>query len=81
MDSYETFQPFARNLWSPSIACYLFRRILIRSLCRCIRTDKGPARFCWVGHTLSCRRRLGGVPKFLEIPYESVPRAGDSGGS
>jgi len=26
-------------------------------------------------------RRLGGFPKFLENPYESVPRARDSGGS
>ena len=28
-----------------------------------------------------CQRRLRGVPKFLENPYESVPRARDSGGS
>src|SRR3989442_15742679 len=27
------------------------------------------------------REKLGGFPKFLENPYESVPRARDSGGS
>ena len=34
-----------------------------------------------VGRTLPalCRRRLGGVPKFLENPCGSVPRARDSG--
>ena len=30
---------------------------------------------------LLLRRRLRGFPKFLENPFESVPRARDSGGS
>ena len=81
MGSYDSCQPFAGGLWFPSTACYLFRQMLVRSFGRCICTDQGLVLCCQVNHTRFSRRRLGGLPKFLENPCESVPRASDSGGS
>ena len=77
MGSYETSQPIAGSLWLPSTTIYLFRRTLICSFDRCIRTDRGLVLCCQVNHTRFC---AGGdcdvFPSSWRIPLKACPGLG-----